>query len=517
MTNDEGTFVFSDVQPGEYRILATRSDGLLPAEYGQKSQNVRGLPITLSAGDSLRNVKIAMSPPGSISGRIFDSFGEPVGHAQVQALKTFYRDGVRMMSIAQSVLTNDLGEYRLFWLAPGQYFISASPSDTDLKLAFLYIRRPGDQLIHDETSGPVISRRILENGEIREEVFTPNYYPGTPDVQGATKMEVRAGTNIQGADIRLTAGLPARHIRGVVIDASKGSPAAGAGVVAIPRNSGPSVTIPNGKTDSNGTFDISGVIPGSYYLFAALAGDVQRGGPASRMLVEVAGDDLRNITVSVPPPFDIPGRFVVEGKNDLDITRLRISIRRDPDILGMPFPQQAKPAGTPDTSATQLDGSFTLSGIGAGDYRIGVNLNPGMYLKSIGLGSLDVLKDGLHLDTPPQGRLEVVVGISDGGVSGSVLSQKKEPVPNVVVALVPDSTLRYRTDLYKAVGTNISGHFDFKNVAPGNYKLFAWDEVETGAWLDPDYLKAFESLGTPVHIADTGQETTELTVIAARR
>jgi hypothetical protein len=140
-----------------------------------------------------------------------------------------------------------------------------------------------------------------------------------------------------------------------------------------------------------------------------------------------------------------------------------------------------------------------------------------MYLKSIGLGSLDVLKDGLHLDTPPQGRLEVVVGISDGGVSGSVLSQKKEPVPNVVVALVPDSTLRYRTDLYKAVGTNISGHFDFKNVAPGNYKLFAWDEVETGAWLDPDYLKAFESLGTPVHIADTGQETTELTVIAARR
>ena len=528
-TSAEGAFLISGIQPGEYRLLATRDDGLLPAEYGQKAPGVRGLPITVGAGASLRDIKIAMASPGAISGRIFDRSGDAVGHAQVQALRSFYRDGVRMLSIAQSVQTNDLGEYRLFWLAPGQYYITASLIDTEVQMASMYIRRPEETLYHDETNGPVISRRVLESGEIREEVHPPMYFPGTTDIRSATKVDVRAGADLRGTDIRLTGGVPARRIRGVVIDSSKGQPAAGASVIAIPENSGPYIVIPNGKANPAGVFEISGVAPGSYFLFATFGGGIARGGPAARLRVEVGGEDLQNVTLNVPQPFDLPGRFVVEGKSDIDLTRLQINIRQDPDIFGMPNPQQDYRAGTANPNATRPDGSFTLAGVGAGDFRIGVtysgiptngtplNFSPGTYLKSIRLGTSDVLKNGLHLDGPPQGRVEIVLGVGEGAIAGSVVNDKKENIPNVVVTLVPDATLRFRTDLYRTVATDVSGHFDLKNVPPGDYKIFAWDDAENGSWLDPEFLKNYESLGMPVHIVDSGRESKQLTVISVRR
>jgi len=155
---------------------------------------------------------------------------------------------------------------------------------------------------------------------------------------------------------------------------------------------------------------------------------------------------------------------------DLDLTRLQINMRQNPDIFGMPNPQSLYRAGTADPNATQIDGSFKLAGIGPGDFRIGVtysglptngtplNLSAGTYLKSIRLGSSDVLKNGLHLDGLPQGRLEIVLGVGDGAIAGSVVNDKKENVPNVVVTLVPDATLRYRTDLYRTIATDAMGH-----------------------------------------------------------
>src|SRR5438874_2489417 len=37
--------------------------------------------------------------------------------------------GQPVMNVAQTAGTNDLGEYRLFWLQPGKYFVSATPPE----------------------------------------------------------------------------------------------------------------------------------------------------------------------------------------------------------------------------------------------------------------------------------------------------------------------------------------------------------------------------------------------------
>src|SRR5262245_54192066 len=96
-TATTGRFSFRNVPPGEYRLYATRSSGYIPGEYGQRSPVGVGTPLTLAAGQVLSDVRLAMSPTGSISGRIVDGDGDPVVGARVNALRVAYQEGERIL------------------------------------------------------------------------------------------------------------------------------------------------------------------------------------------------------------------------------------------------------------------------------------------------------------------------------------------------------------------------------------------------------------------------------------
>ena len=64
-----------------------------------------------------------------ISGRVVDEFNEPVSKVYVRAQKASYVQGERVFSVVMETQTNDLGEYRLFGLVPGRYYISALHPD----------------------------------------------------------------------------------------------------------------------------------------------------------------------------------------------------------------------------------------------------------------------------------------------------------------------------------------------------------------------------------------------------
>jgi hypothetical protein len=84
------------------------------------------------------------------------------------------------------------------------------------------------------------------------------------------------------------------------------------------------------------------------------------------------------------------------------------------------------------------------------------------------------------------------------------------------VALVPDEPRRAQARLYKGITTDQYGRFTIKGIAPGGYKLFAWEDVEEGAYQDPDFLKPFEALGTPFTIREGSRESAELRLIPAQ-
>src|SRR5262245_15251881 len=125
ITGADGKFAFDDIDPAQYRLDASRT-GYVRSEYGARSPNRAGLPITLTAGQRVADVVVQLVPAGTIAGRVFDRDGEPLANVNVEAVQYAYSDGDRVLNVVQAARTNDVGEYRLFWLHPGQYFVRAT-------------------------------------------------------------------------------------------------------------------------------------------------------------------------------------------------------------------------------------------------------------------------------------------------------------------------------------------------------------------------------------------------------
>jgi hypothetical protein len=97
-----------------------------------------------------------------------------------------------------------------------------------------------------------------------------------------------------------------------------------------------------------------------------------------------------------------------------------------------------------------------------------------------------------------------------------VQTEKQEPAVNVTVVFVPDTSRRSRPDMYRTASTDASGRFHVEGLPPGDYKVFSWEDVETGAWQDPDFIQRFEDRGKPVRIPENGTAGVELRVIPAQ-
>ena len=159
-TDVGGRFEIKGIDPGNYRLRVMRN-GFVTQEYGQKTPNDAGAILSLRAGQDLKDLLFRLVPSAVISGRIEDEDGSPLPWVRVSALRETYLRGRRRLVSEVTVVTNDLGEYRLFGLRPGRYFILA-------------IYKPGQRLEPVEA--------VDDSVEPRKSGYVPTYYPGSPDL-----------------------------------------------------------------------------------------------------------------------------------------------------------------------------------------------------------------------------------------------------------------------------------------------------------------------------------------------
>lgn len=196
-TDERGRFTFRDVAAGTYRLLA-QHDAFVRAT---------GRTVTIAVGQSVRDLVIAMTPTGVITGRVVDEHGVPVPDVYVRAT---------LKESTFEAQTNDLGEYRVFGLPPGGYLVSAAPySAPRLERTVLPGGRgaPQDMVITPTPPGPysrgegqgmVFLPNVLKNGDLipfmalRGESHATVYYPGTTDRANAASVDVPAGAVIGG-------------------------------------------------------------------------------------------------------------------------------------------------------------------------------------------------------------------------------------------------------------------------------------------------------------------------------
>jgi 5-hydroxyisourate hydrolase-like protein (transthyretin family) len=514
-TDSDGRFIFPNVRPGRYQIAVTRS-GYWRAPLG----------ITVAPGQQVPEVRLSMTPTGAIEGRVYKDNGEAFGNVEVQALKVSYQDGRRVLTVVQAAQTNDLGEYRLFWLTPGRYYIGVVHPEAQSMLRRMMTSSGSTGMTiggidtffsANSTGDPALEVYRDEDEDPKRPRYVPIYFPGTADEQSATAIDLRAGADFAGANIAV-APVRARMVRGFVVDGTTGKASENARVRLV--EDGPIVNYDGIEVDSNtGSFEVA-LLPGSHTLVGTSGVGI---GYAS---VQIRDADIENVKIVAMPPFDITGRISVEGGNvnAADLETLRLSVRRDPAIPGISPSSYSHPLA---------NGSFTLSA-GPGDY--GVNVAPilspsvgpmagppgltlpksleGAYIKSIRLGNADVLNSGLHLERPPEIPLEIVIGTNTGALEGTVVNDRGQAAVDAAVVLVPE--VRLRTDLFEATTSDASGRFRFDRLPPGDYKLFGWQEVENGAWFDPDFMRAVESRGQAVRVVEGTTEKAQIRVIPAQ-
>jgi hypothetical protein len=163
-TDHQGRFAFQDLAAGDYR-LAFESDGyvrqILPA--GEES-------LKLAAGQVLRNLAVRLTPAGVISGRVVDRSGQPIGNVPVHLTNE---------TLPREVMTrsNDRGEYRFFFVAPGKYRVSAGQ---------------GSETSVDRAHGA--ATRF-------EEEFDLTFFPGVSDRDSSRVLDLRPGEELAGTDI----------------------------------------------------------------------------------------------------------------------------------------------------------------------------------------------------------------------------------------------------------------------------------------------------------------------------
>jgi hypothetical protein len=532
VTSSDGTFVISDVAPGDYRLYATRGSGHTPAEYGQRSAVGSGVPFTLQDGQRMTGVSLVMTPTSTITGTVTDANGEPAGYAHVQALRAVYRDGRRSLTVMQLVQADDRGMFRLFWLPPGEYYVCAKMLDLRRSSEMMYIQPPSRFGTYEQQMRPTItainSSRLLDDGTVNEGQYVPVYFPSTLDERRAAPIRVRAGQTVSGIDINLANSLVrTRRIRGRVIDGTTGNPTS-AMVQIIPRNPPAILLIPTGQAGQDGVFEMWGALPGADYLIA--------NGGSGLLAVDVENADVNGVTVTVWPGSTINGRIRLDGRSNIDrdpdISGVRVTLRRTPDVNGLPDPlpdrffansqagrtlaaRAARNSGPGNTS--DADGAFALGGVPPGDYTVVVDLKNDAYLESLRLGTRDILEAPLHVEGAVQGDLDVVIRQNGGSIEGTVMMARREAAPNATVVAVPQGPKSGRTDLFKVTSADASGHFRLRGLAPGSYEIYAWEEIESGAWRDPDVLRAYAGFAKLITVEDGSKANIEVTLIADDR
>ncbi len=476
VTDSSGRFRFENLRPGRYRLRASKNR-YVRFSYGERRPGGRGAILTLRPGARLDDPVLKLTPAAVVAGRVLDEDGEPVAYARVNVLRYRYVDGEkRLMAVNRGASTNDLGEYRLFGLAPGRYYVSVT-----------YQR-------------PTVSFARPRNGRetpAESQAYPTLYYPGVPDVSQAAPLKLEPGEERRGIDFRLT---PARAV--TVSGYVRGAPGR---IMVILRRQGESLWVTRGPgvaaDRKTGKFFIEGVLPGAYVLEAVTMRENDR--LFARLPVAVGPDGLRDVVLELRPGVKVSGRVAFDGEApEGSLEKIRVSLLASANILFF-----GSRGGRVDP-----EGRFALESIVPGRHRVRVHgLPDGAYLKAAVVEGSDVLEDGLEVPEAGLAGLSVTIGLRAAFVTGAVLDEDGRPVASATVVLAPER--RRRIDLFRNVTTDQYGRFLIQGIAPGKYRLFAFDDVESGAWRDPDFLAEWEDAAEEIELEEGGREAVELELI----
>jgi len=446
----------------------------------------------------------------SLSGRIVDSKGYPIVRERVYAVSEKYGDanqpGSYRISMS-SVLTDDQGKYRIQGLVPGNYIVSIGPSP----------------------EGEVNSRPD------KQTYYVKRYYPNTYSKDDAKVIEVTEGSNI--TDINITAGELKNtvEIRGRVINADTGQPIAGVivtygvgplggptsigtgarggGALAITRTYSSNNMPARNRSNEDGEFIITGVVPGKYYLMTDRQLDQDSEYYAEPTERDVTDHDVSGLILKLRRGITISGKVEIQGTMD----PLILSKVRELRVNATSRPKQVSqlPPDSNRTAKISPDGTFTLKGMRPGNVSISLNSSSsggGVFqLERIEYKGASIGREGIEVGRGENlDDVRLIAGYGAITVSGYVKINGKLP-EGLKLRLV--ASRQGGLPSYKYADIDQQGHFVVTNLLAGVYSFEFLPMIERTFGEDRKIIfEAFNRAKQKVIVSENDQQPIVLTV-----
>ena len=494
MTDDQGIYDITELPAGRYTVTVSKS-GFVSLAYGQRRPLQSGTPLQLLDNQQLKGVDFRLPRGSVIAGTIVDDVGDPMPGVMVRVMRYQYLQGDRRLTPAGGGQTDDKGQFRVWGLMPGEYYVNAVARNFN----FRNFGARGGSGGFDGPAGPAVfafpggpgggrggfgGRGGPGSADDEEQLaYAPTYYPGVAAMAEAKPIAV--GLSQEVLDINFGMQLVrAARISGHVTNPDGTETTSGNvnlttdGATArgqIGGNFG-------SRIDWDGSFSIPNVPPGRYILRArGMDTEVPQ---FAAQPVTVDGQDVDDVTIILAPGALFAGTvsFLPGSTPAPDITAVRITApATDQDSFG-PQPN----------ARVDKEGHFTLDGVAAGNHLIRPNGNMrGWVLKSVTIDGRDIT------DTPIAVRSgqtvsDVAIVFTDkvAEINGTITDSQGTPLPDfTVIAFSTDpSVWRPQSRQIMTARPDQTGKFRIRGLPPGDYYVATVDPAEQGEWFEPAYL-----------------------------
>src|SRR6476660_6109010 len=322
LTDDSGTYEITELPAGRYTLNVSKS-GFVSLSYGQRRPLQAGTPLQLLDGQQLKSVDFSLPRGGVISGRILDEDGEAVPGATVRVMRYQYQQGDRLLTQAGTAQTDDRGQYRVWGLMPGDYYVNALTRIPAFGGQMGPGGRGGPGGPAGRAGGPGgrgaamaalgggnVPQFFAGGGDDQEQMnYAPTYYPGVTAVEQARPITL--GVSQEALEISFKMQLVrTSRLSGHVTNPAGTATTAG-DVNLVPDGSGRGGQIGQnygGRIQWDGAFSIANVPPGRYIL-RARSGDSET--PQFAMQpITLDGSDIDGLAVMLSGGATLTGTVV---------------------------------------------------------------------------------------------------------------------------------------------------------------------------------------------------------------
>ncbi|MCU1284815.1 MAG: hypothetical protein JWO13_1165 [Acidobacteriales bacterium] len=454
--------MFSARKPGFFDERETRGgDG--------QSRTTLDLEITKSP------LLIKLVPEGIIFGRVLVENNEPFEGVSVRAMHYVVRRGRKVWEAAAHGTTDDQGDFRIAGLKPGSYFLAT-----------------GARFGQSAFTPP--------DPNEKRQAYVSTFYPGVADLASAAPIALRAGGSFQlEMSLKLT---PVFLVTGTIKGIAPGQQV--------------NLKISNSTSDESSPFPIQragnrsefrALVPaGLSTLFVTTQGDPDHVMYAEKLL-DVKGD-TPNVYVELSPLLPIPVNVRVENTKP-PVTQFTRQFGRPGENVSLTLhPVDV----TKHSIGAGRDGNRLTMAINAppGSYVVDVSqMSESYYVQAIVRGAVDLTREEMTVVAGDASPVEITVRDNAAVVLGRV--QDGDSGAAATIILVPD-----RSPLLFRVGNSSpEGIFQLYGMAPGDYRVYAFDYADDLEYSNPQVLAEFADRST--HVTLDADKTTRVTLNVIRR